>query len=361
MTRNNTTVINIAAGTYNESIAFDKKNIALNGAGKASTFIVGNNTSATVNVFGARLDIANLTIKNGNPGLGGTSANIRCTNTVVQNSPQGIAINSNSFLDFQNGSIKSNGGNGINLWQNSSVNIGNSTISQNAGGINAGMSSSVTINGSTISQNGSSGIFLGGASSGNINSSTISQHTWVGINVGGASNADIWNSTLSGNQMAGIFVSSSSSASLQSSTVSGNTQNGVYVDQQASLRLNGGNKITANGTKQQDSAIVVMKNSMITIQRNNPSFAMDSITLNSGRGISGTENSIVFMLDGIVDNNGSDGVSLSSDALGSFTASTTITNNKGWGVYCDYSSHYNGGLGTVSGNTSAWQVACLHF
>jgi hypothetical protein len=332
---NNTTTINLAAGTYNETLAFDRKNIVINGAGNATTFIVGNNTNATINVFSARLDVSNLTIKNGNPGIVGTFANIQCNNVVLQNNTQGASANFNSFLGFQGGGAKSNGF-GINVWQNSSANIANATFSQNGQGVNVDMSSSANIIGSTISQN-----------------------TGAGVNLSGSSSASIMNSALSSNQGLGLFVGFGSSASLQGSTVSGNSQGGINVFSHASLRLSGGNKVTANGSAQVP-AIMVGQHSQALIQRN-PTSTVDSISLNAGRGISVSESSTLFMIDGIVDSNNSNGVDLGSDSIGNFSSNTVITNNKGWGVVCDYSSHYNGSLGTVSGNTSPWQVACLHF
>jgi hypothetical protein len=85
---------------------FDKKNVYLIGANNSSTFITGNNTNATIYASGpAFVQINNLRIKNGNPGIDSAYSNINFTDTIVENNSSGIIMHSNSRLDFRGGQL----------------------------------------------------------------------------------------------------------------------------------------------------------------------------------------------------------------------------------------------------------------
>jgi hypothetical protein len=310
--QNNNSQINIAAGTYPESIVINNKNISLSGAGVNLTFIVGNNTNAAISAFGpAFVKITNLSVNNGNPGIAVNSAIMKITNTYVGNNSFGIQVQSNSSLDFQGGIVESNTIHGISVTQNSSANIGSSTITSNNGnGINVDMSSSV----------------------------------------------NIANSNLTSNNI-GMLVMYGSSASIQGSTVSNNMLWGMNATGTSSLRLSGGNKIKSNAA----NGVMIEQNSQLTIQRHPSTTIMDEISLNSGDGIEIGDNSSLNMFDGIIKSNNNNGITVVTDSLAHFnTSSTTISENLGWGLNCSGDSKYVGPLGTVLGNGQG-PINCLSF
>jgi hypothetical protein len=320
---NNDSVINIAAGTYNESIIIDKKNISLLGAGKDLTFIVGNPNAATINASGpVFVKITDLSIKNGSHGVFGSSATIKVKNTTVTNNIVGITIESNSSLDFKAGIVTANSIKGFSIGLTSSAKIDNATITSN------------TTNGIYIEQ---------------------------------SSSASITNSTLAKNNI-GMLVVAGSSAMIKNSIIKENKDHGIDVSNHASLRLLGGNKIQYNGQNVSPvnaalGGIVLHQNSQLTIQRDLNATVMDQISLNYGNGIDIGNNSSLVMVDGIVggsslqDANKADGIFAKFNSVVEFYSAATITNNNGWGLRCFGGSMYSGIPRTVSGNVQG-QINC---
>ena len=312
-------VINIAAGTYNESVVIDKKNVSLIGAGNTATIIAGDSNQPTINAIGpANIDMSNLAVRNGDPGIRGAAVTMSLQHLAVENNADGIYLEGNSSLYLRQSAVQSNSADAITLTQNSSVDI-SGTVTGNAG----------------------SGINIFSSSTANISDSTITNNQGDGIKLASSATANIGNSNISSNQQ-GIFAIAGSSASVGDSTISNNMQTGIHVSGHSSFRLGGGNKVQSNG-----DGVNVQQNSQITIQAN--SSATDLISLNNGVGVGVGNNSSLFMVDGKIETNKGDGISLVGNTIADITANASVTSNDGQGIYCDSDSKYNG-TPSVSGN-----------
>ena len=256
------TTINLGAGTYNEgSTTVISKNLALNGAGAASTTVTGNNAYGVFQVNGGVTATLNgLTIANGNAAdKGGGISNtgtLTVKNSIISSNSaaNGGGISNTGTLTISSTTISGNsaqendisarigGGGGIfnsgTLVVNNSTISGNSTQYGNGGGIrNSSPSDSIAtliVNNSTISGNSAS---VGGGIANysnayiTMNESTISGNSASGG--GGIFNAGtliVNNSTISGNSArngGGIFNlnlgTGKATLMLNNSTISGNS------------------------------------------------------------------------------------------------------------------------------------------
>jgi filamentous hemagglutinin family protein len=288
------TTINLGAGTYNEgSTTVISKNLALNGAGAASTTVTGNNAYGVFQVNGGVTATLNgLTIANGNAAdKGGGISNtgtLTVKNSIISSNSavDGGGISNTGTLTISGTTISGNsahssgisfgieGGGGIlnfgTLIVNNSAISGNSTQYGAGGGIANGSTltgiGTLTVNNSTISGNSA---FNGGgiANYGNayniplvtINKSTISGNSATGGG-GGILNGGtltVNNSTISGNSaFSGGGISNTNltpgkaTLLLNNSTISGNSAvdgGGIY-----------------NGSNSQLEATTTVKNSTIS-------------------------------------------------------------------------------------------------
>jgi hypothetical protein len=315
-------IINATAGIYNESITVNLKSVSLSGAGSGSTSIIGNNSNATVAIFGpSRLVISGFTIKNGNPGIiGDASSVIAVKNIVLKGNKTGLDVRHNSFLSIQNCNVSNNSEDGISISQNSSASIDTCKILMNGG---------------------------------------------HGIRIEMSSIADVLNSRISNNSGSGLFVINSSSAKIGGSAssmslVSGNQFFGIHVTGHSSVWLRGNNSVTQNSP----SGITVQQSSQASIHNPGAGALDDVISNNYGAGISVGDASTLFMITGVVELNTSHGIQLIMNSTGHFEAGDTIRNNNGWGILCtdrQGDSKYGGAAEpNVSGNKLG-KISCNHF
>jgi subtilisin-like proprotein convertase family protein len=247
--------INIAAGTYFETLRILDKNLTLTGQGAASTIIDGLQQGRVLGIFAdtARVvTVSGLTLQNGQsayPG-GGISTVTKVSlvvldTNIINNSAeyggglfnQGQLILNNVLLSG-NKATSAATSEGGGLWNTgvselSGVSIVNNTASRGGGISNLNV---MTVTGSFIDHNDAVGNFGGGiynrGSSSNLTllNSIVSSNQAIGTNGGGVYNENIFVSSgtiISGNlaisQGGGIFNSTSGKITLSSSTLRNNT------------------------------------------------------------------------------------------------------------------------------------------
>lgn len=181
--------INIAQGTYNESLTLNYDKVGLIGEGDDNTQIIGSEGVNTISVSNSNnIVIEGLKIMNGYFGINiasnssafisGTtvqdaayngimasdSSYVSLNNCTIWNNGWGINIGENSHADFSGDiSINSPGGFGIVIQQNSSSTVypeASLTATDNLSGIRVEFGSSLTNFGSVICENNGEGMFI---------------------------------------------------------------------------------------------------------------------------------------------------------------------------------------------------------
>ena len=263
-------IINLGAGTYTlagtSTIDFINKSVTINGAGAANTIITGNNQAQVVNIFGSSTVTLNqLTIQDGDAPLGGggiglsLGATLNLINsTITNNVGGGITMSGGTTVRLLNSTVTNNttsaegGGihNFVGTLEVTNSTIANNTANTNGGGISSnGTLSVVNSNISNNAANAANG-FGGGISANNftITNSTIANNT--AASGGGidhfAGIATVTGSTLtnnSANNGGGIHIERGT-ITLNNTILRDNSSTGIEI-------MNGG---TANLTNQ--SAII---------------------------------------------------------------------------------------------------------
>ena len=324
--QNNNTTINIAAGTYPESINIFMKNIYLKGSGQNITTIQGDLTQNAIQITGpSSSKISDLSVTKGNSGIVVRSANIFVSNAGINNNVEGISAKNNSTVSIDLSSFDANAGSAISLWANSTANIDSTIIS----GKNFVSNATSILN--------------------------------TGISVRESSVVYISNSTIS-DYISGLFIIADSTASVQDSTLTSNKQFGISVAGHSSVRLSGGNIIDHNGDPNNlnsGAGMIVGQSSQASIQSNPNSKNVDQITANYGLGIHLHRSSSLTMFDGIIGpDNGSHGIMALAASQLDLMNQVSIVNNKGWGLSCDASTTYIGTTANITGNLQGQKTGC---
>lgn len=125
--------VNIAAGTFTESLSINGKSIVLTGAGENNTFLDGDGQHV-------------LTVEH--------SPGVLIENMTVQNGDKGILVLNNSSVEITLVTVKDCSNRGIQLWNNSSAEVSDSTI-DNSGrdGIGVLQGSNLTLSGTVTTEN----------------------------------------------------------------------------------------------------------------------------------------------------------------------------------------------------------------
>jgi hypothetical protein len=222
--------IMVAAATYGENLTISKS-LNIIGSNASTTIINGvsiNNTVVTISNSAARVNLSQLTIRNGHAQNGGgiyNSGTLTISHCVVSG-------------NFASTSVRYESAAGGGIYNSGTLTINNCVVSDNfasasvmfasaAGGGIYG-AGNLTINNSTISGNvasefffnpGGGGIVVGGLTT--INHSTISGNAGSPGGIDSSRTLTIYNTTISGNSGSGIR--SSGTLTINNTTISGNS------------------------------------------------------------------------------------------------------------------------------------------
>jgi len=254
------------------------------------------------------------------------------------------------------GNAASSFGFGVSIFTNSQVNILACNVHDNPdGGVSADSDSAVVLRNTTL-QNSSNGdgLDLTNSSSADMGiNTTIQNNAGVGIFVSHSSIIIRRQNLIQNNAGGvGIFALDVSKVQIQTvvpalfTTIQGHSVNGIQMGDQTMLRMQGGpHAIQGNGfacpTDPTCGGIFAIRNSTLRL-------AAGNISGNQGSGIS-VEQLVDFGLSGtIVSNNTGDGVHIRRISVGEFVGGNTVTGNGQASVSCDTTSEVVGDLSTFS-------------
>jgi len=303
------TTINVAAGQYRESITIGMNSIWLKGAGPNNTALIGDGSTAVVQLYGPlKGGVAGFTIKNGGSGIYSSSATVTIENCIIADNRgyAGVEVYNNSFMNLKNSDVK-----------------GNNT------GISLSRNSSIVMDTCNISANYSNGLAA-----------------WY------TSTARLKNCDVSFNRGNGIEAGAGSSLRMSLSKVYNNTLSGLGITQQATLASRGGNEIYSNGDASGWRAGIAAYYGSVVVFTLEDTQVKDSIYHNNGPGLYISNNSSLFMKYGEIKENRFDGVGLYVGSTGHFEGGASVTSNGGYGVGCYKESVVVGSSDFVPGPTN---------
>ncbi len=238
---------------------------------------------------------------------------------IHDNKDVGVLADSNSAVIIRRSTIQNNTpGDGLDVTNDSSADVGNSTIQNNGNSAAGGIGVFVTNHSSVIFRQ--QNFILNNADVG-IQAQDLSR---IGFQTG----------------VAGRF-----------STVQGHNADGIVLAAQSLLRMGGVSPhvIQGNGSACPNDptcgGIFATRNSTVRI-------GSGTITGNQGNGISVEEGINVGLSDVTISNNSGDGVRLRRISIGDFIAGNTIKDNGGESISCDRTSLVVGDISTIE------DVAC---
>ena len=303
------TIINVAAGTYNESIRISLSSVSIIGAGSANTEIVGTPTTPVVQVYSRGVVLSGLKITNGDNGIYAESSTLTVQKCIIQNSPgyAGITVNYNTSITINDSQIHSNIQNGVAIYRGSSL------VADNV----------------SISDNKKNGLEVWYTATARVNSCQIER-----------------------NSRDGIAVWASSSLRLINSIIQDNTQDGINVSSASSAQIRGGNVIQGNNLSQTfwRGGIGIRQGAEVSIAPDLDAAPVppDQIIDNYENGISLANNSTILAITALIESNYGNGVRLDFACSGQFENAVTIQNNNGYGIICNNAVLRN--TANVSGN-----------
>lgn len=150
--------IQVASGTYKETLEIIDKDLTLKGEGKDNTIIDGINLmeQSTVFVDGGNINISGFTIKNGVSGLNifNSKASVVTNNVIKNNLGDGLDLQETSSIKVIDNVIEKNSGDGIFVIEAKDVEISDNQITDNPfDGIAIVGSSAIIIKGNNVSAN----------------------------------------------------------------------------------------------------------------------------------------------------------------------------------------------------------------
>ena len=287
------TLIDVAAGTYNESINISINKIWLKGKGVDQTIISGNGSNNVITITGpVGGRISDFSISGGGSGIVcfGSSYTVENCEITNNNGYAGLEIRNSSDVFLNNTAVFSNLQNGIAVYRNSTL------ISEN----------------SIVKENNSNGLEVWYTSTARVSNSEFDNNGNSGIQVGGGSSVRLFQSKLLNNYNCGIDSTSNSTALLR-----------------------GGNLIKGNNTGMVDwrGGVGVYQGSEFTIT-NDSNVEQDKIIENHQNGIFLSNNSTSLIKDANISNNFGDGIDLNFGCSGAFEELVTITGNAAHGIIC---------------------------
>lgn len=313
--------IQVASGTYKETLGIIDKDLTLKGQGKDNTIIDGINSreQSTVFVDGGNINISGFTIKNGVWGL------------IINNSK--VSVVSNNIID-------GNKSTGLGCFDTSSIKISDNIITNTqpfsgvlGRGFGSGMEvggSNITLTGNIIEKNAEVGVAIFN-SSGAIKKNTIMDNNDSGLEIFKSSNIDITDNLIEGNGKVrnfGVVVLDSDTLFFTNNVIK-NNEVGLYLQEASSIKVidnvigkNSGAGISVQAAKDVEisdnqitdgissggfsNGIDIFESSTIIIKGNNVSANDGGITVS---------NSIVEIVKNSVTDNNLQGVSCDSTSV----------------------------------------------
>lgn len=244
-------LINVAAGTYNETVNINIRPISLEGTG-ADTIIDGGSQDVITIDGVQKVAIRGFTIQNGNDGfIGKRGSAFEVSDTTAQDcSDNGIQVDENSTLQISDCTVLRSGNSGIVVSGSSNLKvIGNCSILDNMNrGIANIENSSVSLQNGlfTIQRNKSHGILTGNSSSLKLSNAEVysSDNSRDGVIIVGSSRLFLADSKLftQNNDRYGIALVGTSHAGIPVGSevvTSSNTSTGMVVTQSSGAEISG--------------------------------------------------------------------------------------------------------------------------
>jgi hypothetical protein len=284
--------INVAAGTYSETLTIKNKALILQGAGAGVTVINGISGCDVLAIDGGRgVVVSGLTIKGGENGINASrGAVLEVTAAVIEDAAKkGIFIQGNSTARLKNVAVQRSGVDGIQAFLNSSIII-SEAVSSNGNlrnGIFVANGSNAFFSGATVTANAnagkgvnvaiSSGLLLDNSSltvkdgTGNADNSGRGMHAFGSSSIWLQNNSSI---IIDKNGYDGIGIGLSSSLAVTDSscslTVTASGRYGVFSFLGGSLYLDGTTVVNENksGGIALDSSSSLYLKGQLTIENN---------------------------------------------------------------------------------------------
>jgi len=210
------------------------------------------------------------------------NSSLTLTNSSILNSGKnGIAVMSKSSAVINATAVSGSGGNGIFIYKSASANIKNDSYVKQSkeNGVTVSDSSSAVLNKCSIENSGTYGIFVYNNSKADVKVGKVNNSKKSGINVNKGS-IDVANTTVSNSTEHGIVLNGSSTGNVDNNVVDSNGGTGIYIN--GSKPSN----ITANTVKNNKSRgiDITNKSSVNMVKDNalsNPSAAIELRVYNS--------------------------------------------------------------------------------
>ncbi len=225
------TTINVAAGTYAESVNVNKANVALKGNG------VLNGTRITPNSPGVQITandvtVDGLTIVNASGATDGygiivdgyNNATIS-NNFVIGSQLDGIKVKSSNSTKVTGNTVNGAGRDGI-------------LVENSAGAV---VDTNIVSNISSLVSNVGSGIQLLNSNGASVTGNTVSNTSWDGIRLSGASNALVQGNAVNETGTEGIYSQWGGNVTIDDNIVAGTGRNGILI-----INTGANNQITNN-------------------------------------------------------------------------------------------------------------------
>ena len=220
-----------------ETIQIDNDFITLDSNGRALT---GNGSGFGINISG----LNNVTAKNAN----------------VKNFSNGIMISASNSINLENSSITENKDDGIEVSSSNEILIQDSSIISNANnGIFATGSNFIKIINSNINFNKDDGVDIRSGNNNNLTNNTILSNSNDGIHAEGLSNTRIEGNEVHFNKNDGVHVTGSNNMEIINNSAFNNSNNGFYLSGSNSNRI----EMNMAEFNKNDGLHIVIDNSII--------------------------------------------------------------------------------------------------
>jgi hypothetical protein len=290
--------INVAAGTYSETLTIKNKALILQGAGAGVTVINGISGCDVLAIDGGRgVVVSGLTIKGGENGINASrGAVLEVTAAVIEDAAKkGILIQGNSTARLKNVAVQRSGVDGIQAFLNSSIIISEA------------VSSNKNIRHGIIIASGSSAFFSGATVTANANA-------YRGVNI--VTNA-------------GLLLDNSSLTIKDDTETPANLGRGLQVFGSSSLLLQNNSSVIVENTGY--DGIGIGSSSSLAVVDSSSSLTVNASGRNGITAWSGS--SLVFLGTTVVQNNKSNGITLIASTDLYSSGQLTVEKNKETGIY----------------------------
>ncbi len=302
------TTINVAAGTYAESVNVNKANVALKGNG------VLNGTKITPNSPGVQITADDVTVDG-----------FTILNASGASDGYGIIVDGYDNATISNNFIFNSELNGIKVKNSESTTVSGNTVDiAGRDGIfvessaDAVVDTNIVSNISSLMSNVGSGIQLLNSSGASVTGNTVSNTSWDGIRLSGASDALIQGNSVNEAGAEGIYSQWGGNVTIDDNIVAGTGRNGILI-----INTGANNQITNNTVDDTtQDGIRVQSSNGVKVTGNDVGTGVGTIGRDGIR-LTGTSNGLVD--DNNIENTNRYGIFVS---VGSSTVNNnTVSNN----------------------------------